>query len=257
MTWIRGTGIATLVFAGALSLVQPCVAARDESAVAALVGTHDAAVLTRALDLDRERIRMIDEEGCTLLHRAAEDGWLEGIRILVSRGAPLDAPSLLRFKPLHMAAAAGKTAAVDLLLALGAPATTDDGRGTTVLHVAAVQGRLDVCRMLLERGAVVNASNTGGETPLHWAVDDGHEPVVRALLEAGADPLARTADGRTPLDIARTKGYTALVDLLSDAERTAKRRPSGAAVPRPVPAVPEEPLYKEPATLPALIDLFQ
>jgi len=230
-----------------------CVLFGAESAVSDLISSHDSAALREALDQDGERIRMIDEEGCSLLHRAAEDGWLEGIRILVERGAKLDAQNILHFRPLHMAAAAGKTAAIDLLVSLGAPATTHDGRGTSALHIAAVRGKLEACRKLVELGAEVNAANTRGETPLHWAVDDGCEQVARYLLEAGADPTAQTSDGDTALDIAKSKGYPSIAGDLEIAEKKSvsvspsRRRPPAA----------DEPLYKEPASLPEHLEIFR
>jgi len=240
----------------------------NPSAIMELISSHDPAKLRQALDHDAERIRMVDDENCTLLHRAAEAGWLEGIRILVERGAKMDTQNILNFRPLHMAAAAGKTAAIDLLVSLGAPASTDDGRGTSALHTAAVRGKLETCRKLVELGAEINAANTRGETPLHWAVDDGCEQVARYLLEAGADPTAQTSDGNTALDIAKTKGYTAIARDLEIAEKKAihsgNRRDSdqtrsqnspGPALPRRAPPA-DEPLYKEPATLPEPLKIF-
>src|ERR1051326_8077568 len=69
--------------------------------------------------------------------------------------------------PLHYAAVCGDTLLAKLLLVKGADVNARDDNGATPLHVAAYNGQKDVAELLLAKRAQVNAVNNDRMTPLH------------------------------------------------------------------------------------------
>jgi uncharacterized protein len=108
------------------------------------------------------------------------------------------------FTPLHFAAFFGGADVTRLLLARGAEV---DAAGTgwmtgTALHSAASASQEESAVALLGAGADPNARQAQGWTPLHSAAANGLTDLVRALLAAGGDPVAANDDGKTPADVA-------------------------------------------------------
>lgn len=109
------------------------------------------------------------------------------------------------FTPLHLAIFGGQEAAVRLLLERGADVeavSTGSIARVAPLGTATFVGSTGLARVLLDAGADVNARAEGGFTALHSAAQSGDAELVRLLLERGADPEAATDDGRRPLDYA-------------------------------------------------------
>ena len=112
--------------------------------------------------------------------------------------------------PLMRAAKNGDVALMRLLVAAGADPNRSTRAGRTPLLFAIGPGRrkslaetLDAIAVCLNAGADVNARDDGGQTPLHAAVAQNQVPaVIRLLAERGAALDARDKQGRTPLDIA-------------------------------------------------------
>jgi len=128
------------------------------------------------------------------------------------------------YAPLHTAARLGRVNVVRLLLEKGANVDARNDWGVTPLHQAATEGRVGVVRLLLEKGADVDARASFGVTPLLFAASRGHVDVVRLLLEKGADVNAReVVFGHTPLDMARRGDHRDIVALLERRQRNATR----------------------------------
>ena len=148
-----------------------------------------AALLGRADKIDelvsgnRSLVSMFSGDGWTPLHLAAFFGQEEAARVLLKKGAPVNARSInsMANTPLH-AAAAGKNTAIALLL--------------------------------LEHGANANARQQGGFVPLHSAAQAGDIEMARALLAAGADVSARAGNHQQPIDLAMTKAQQSMVEFL-------------------------------------------
>lgn len=97
----------------------------------------------------------LSAEGFSALHRAAQKGHLEVVRLLLSK-----------------------------VRAGGVRPLGDEA--TTALHLAAANGHVEVVRLLLEVFDK-DLANKRGETPLHLAAREGQLEVMRLLLELGAD----------------------------------------------------------------------
>jgi cytohesin len=104
-----------------------------------------------------------------------------------------------------------------LLLERGAAVDAADSSGSTALGEAASKGHDDVVELLIAHGASVNVRNGDtGATPLHEAAVKGHVEVVQVLLRHGADPAATDKAGATPLDEALRYRQSKVVGLLMD-----------------------------------------
>jgi ankyrin repeat protein len=121
---------------------------------------------------------------------------------------------------MHAAAQYGRADVARVLLARGADVNARDEYGDAPLHLAARHGRVEVARLLVESGADVNARGQSRETPLHAAIKglfsreglEGRLQVARMLLAHGADVNARDGSGRTPLRYA--VGSTTPIDTM-------------------------------------------
>jgi ankyrin repeat protein len=148
----------------------------------ATVGDLDR--LRALLDEDPELVSARSVDDGTALHFAAFFTQPDAARLLIDRGADVEAVASTfgNVRPLHSAAAAANTDTVEALLAAGADP---------------------------------NARQNGGFTPLHSAAQNGDREAVEALLARGADPDAKTDEGKTAADFAREQGHESLVPLLA------------------------------------------
>ena len=120
-------------------------------------------------------------------------------------------------KSLHEAAVDGDIRQVKLLISKGADVNAKNKLGKTALHYASEKGHTDVARLLISQGAYVNATNSDGRKPLHYAAMRGDKQTLVLLLSKGADINAKDRDGRTPLFEAMTStsaGRKEVVELL-------------------------------------------
>lgn len=112
-----------------------------------------AALLSEGIELDS----LIEENGDTFLHRAAQAGDLTMVQFFLKHGCPLSLEQFdyLEHTPLIRAAEAGQTEAVDYLLWKEAnPNACNEARiGSTALIEAVRGGHVEIVKLLLEAGA--------------------------------------------------------------------------------------------------------
>ncbi|KAK6518749.1 hypothetical protein TWF506_005888 [Arthrobotrys conoides] len=148
------------------------------------------------------------------------------VRLLIAKGSR---PDLEYSKDqdgrslLSKAAEEGNRAIVELLIQNGADIEPKDSEGCTPFCWAAKEGHEEVVRFLLAQPGIdlevkVGARYYGdrGRTPLSYAAEAGHVGVVKLLLETGRvdlDPV-RPRAGRTPLSYAAKGGHVAVAQML-------------------------------------------
>eukprot|EP00435_Cladocopium_sp_Y103_P062025 s1576_g23.t1 len=178
--------------------------------------TGDSVALERLLQHPRDP-NVKDRCGLTPLHRAAWNGHVEPMRLLLEAGAQKDAPTTgnLAMSPLHLAARSGCLDAVRFLLEAGADNTPIADSGATPLLLAACDGHLDIVRLLVEFGADKEQADISATTPLWLAAQEGHGDIVRFLIDVGANKnQTALSDGSTPLHVAAAKGHLNIVRML-------------------------------------------
>ena len=155
-------------------------------AEAAAVG--DAARLRELLGADpataKERANSRSADGWPLLHLAAAFADRESVLTLLDAGATVDQVSQtpMRNQALHALLALSKDAEITrLLIERGADVNAAQTAGYRPLHQAAVAGREDLVRMLLNAGADKMARCDRGKTPAEYARERGHAAVAELL----------------------------------------------------------------------------
>ncbi|KAH0536550.1 hypothetical protein FGG08_006580 [Glutinoglossum americanum] len=155
-----------------------------------------------------------DGEGRTALQWAAWGGKSEVTRLLLEKGAKVDAKDDNGRAALFLAAEGGYGMDVQQLLEKGANPGMKDDNGNAPLLAAALRGHGAVVQQLLEGGADMEACNENGETALHRAVKANHAGVVQALLERGMNIDAKDNTGKPALHMAAYIGHGSMVQLL-------------------------------------------
>ena len=159
------------------------------------------------------------------LHKAATDGDIDIVKLLVAKGANTNAKNLYGQTPLHCAVVRGHKNIIKLLLAKGADINCRDNAGRTPLHYASGAGsyygiggdQMDIVQLLLDKGTDINVTDNQDWTPLHCATYAFRKATVELLVNSGADLNAEDRRGRTAFSLAR--GVPALYKGLSSERR--------------------------------------
>lgn len=142
-------------------------------------------LLSRGADVDA-----VNHRGGTPLVELFSTGITEDtiLLALLDEGADIDARDNAGLSALHHAVVLDPEAPqlVGLLLQNGADVNVRDGGDASALHKAAGKDNVRTVEMLVRQGADVNAEDEEGDTALEWAVLTGSKGVVKVLLENGA-----------------------------------------------------------------------
>jgi ankyrin repeat protein len=147
-------------------------------------------LLTRGTSPD-----IVDAEGATALMAATLFADARMVELLLKHGADPNRADASRATALMWAVP--DVEKVRLLVARGANVNARSDTERTPLLVAAAYPRtVDVLRLLLDRGADLRAQDRAGATALALAVRSADVEVVRFLVERGLDPDALTPGAR-------------------------------------------------------------
>jgi len=147
-----------------------------------------------------------NKRGMTQLFYFCEKGMTSSVvRMLELRSIDVEAEEEeCGWTCLMITAHNGHLAICRLLLDKGAQVEARNIHGSTPLHYAASRGHVEIVRLLCDRGADVEARSTRGWRPLHSATYHGHISVVKELIEErNAEINARDNDGWTALSLAK------------------------------------------------------
>jgi ankyrin repeat protein len=244
----KSVAVIALAASAQLAAVPVCA---QEAHVAARAG--DLATLEALLSQDPDVVNAVDENGRTPLHMAAATGQEEAVRLLLQRGADVNAADAAGMSAVDFAFFAerasgtarltrllvsegaefdanatlfGRARRLDLVISPGNMEMTrflvEQGADVNALAYvyaplenAAARGHLEIAEFLLANGADVNLRGNDGNPPLRWAVERGHAEVVNLLLEHGADVDVREERyGRDLLHLAALNGHLDIVRAL-------------------------------------------
>ncbi|MDX2198413.1 MAG: ankyrin repeat domain-containing protein [Phycisphaerae bacterium] len=170
--------------------------------------------------LDAQPEIVTDRNGTneTPLHWLAIESEIEGVKLLLARGADPNTCDGFDHTPLMDVCTLGNAELAKLLMQHGAaPNCRDAAEDLTPLHHAARSAKpaADVIDVLLDGGAEIDPKNDGlGETPLYWAVISGNRVTAARLIERGADLARRDWNGASLLHLAVQFGQLDVLDLL-------------------------------------------
>lgn len=141
----------------------------------------------------------------TPLHLAVERGFGDICLLLINGGADVNAGSMSRFTPLHYAIVRKRSKICELLLKKGAHIHPD-----LFLEVADYYDDTKICELFIKHGFDIHAN----KTCLHEAALWGKLNVLNLLLDKGIDVNVRDNSGKTPLHKAATNSFESCKLLL-------------------------------------------
>jgi predicted nucleic acid-binding Zn-ribbon protein len=112
---------------------------------------------------------------------AAYRGEANTLRVMLSRGASINAMGAYGQYPLHYAVAGASIQCVALLLEHSASVNVQDAKGDTPLHIAARSGDIELIRILCRHRGDRSARNYAGKTPRAIARRYGDDLAVQEL----------------------------------------------------------------------------
>ena len=208
-----------------LTLCTGLAAQNTGPAVKALVAAAargDLAQVRRLLDAGAH----LESRGDTQYSRnvtpvlaATQGKHVEVVRLLIARGANVNAQDEQQDSAFLLASASGYTDIVRATLAAGADLASTNRYGGTALIPACHHGHVETVRLLLGTAIAVDHVNKLGWTALLEAVilgDGGpaHSEIVRLLLAAKASVNLPDGQGVTPLQHALARQQTRVAELL-------------------------------------------
>ncbi len=200
--------------------------------------------MLRQIPQVEQKLRLVSERdkfGMTLLHRAAESGNVESIKVILALDpnpeywfrSIVHVKDTLGGNALHCAAQSGNARAMDLILALyPSPeqrlhaVSTMNVMGETVLCRAARSGNIECVDTVLalypesERLQALRLQETGRATVLHHVAGSSNAACVQAIIDRYPESeryqavSTPTKLGWTPLHFAARSGHLACVETL-------------------------------------------
>lgn len=152
-----------------------------------------------------------DHDGRTRLHHSVIKGSAQEVEDLLSLGAATDIQDSQRDQPLHYAASRALEGILRLLLKRGANINAKGRAGMTPLHMSLRFPK--IFKALLQMDPAISAQDDQGDTPLHLALSSTltDRPLkgstVEKLILSGGDVNVRNRAGITPFHMVLEKEW--------------------------------------------------
>jgi ankyrin repeat protein len=189
--------------------------------VVAIIGESEGVSVLREIAADVDKMlecafaRTSDEADVKALHRAAFEGYLFSVQLLLDKGAKIDSQGTSDGNALYWASFRGHEHVVKLLLHHGADINASSEYGySNSLQAASSQGHKDVVQILIDHGANICALGGNCGNALLAASSHGHHEIVQLLLDRGSDVEMRGGLHGTPLHAASHAGKQKVVECL-------------------------------------------
>ncbi|KAJ8948532.1 hypothetical protein NQ318_000072 [Aromia moschata] len=189
--------------------------ARDEDGCSPLhyaICSDDDGLAVLAYLLETHDANLVDRSGNAALHKAVQMGYLNVIKLLVSRGADVNLKNTRGRTAFHEATWRSRLDIFQYLIEKGAEINVKDAAGRTALHNEGLY--LELAEFLVDHGVDVNEADNRGRTPLHIAAACGDVELFKYLEQNGADAQARDVSGSSPLHYATYNGNLEIVGYI-------------------------------------------
>ena len=132
---------------------------------------------------------LVGKELDKVIYKVVKDGNVSGTRELLDTYDGVTERDIYYdgSKALHVATLNGHVDVAKLLIQKGADVNAVDKYYRTSLHRAALKAYVDIAKLLIQNGADVNAMGNANRTSLHAAAGNGHIDVAKLLIQNGAD----------------------------------------------------------------------
>ena len=170
-----------------------------------------------------------DEDGCTGLILAAENGHVEVAKLLLQhklgeRGINIvdwkDEKEATHQTALHVACEHGYQDVLKVLVHGGANTGSHDYNGTTPLMLAVIRKDMGMAKMMLSLGkADIEVVDNMGRTALHHCAAKGTLESAKLMMAVGASSRVKDKNGQTPGDYAKTTGRKRVYQFLAGCRR--------------------------------------
>lgn len=134
-------------------------------------------------------VNFVNRSGEQALQLAAWKGQLEAVKWLLAHGAAISRRGK-EWSALHYAVFAGHEEVARLLMDRGADINAQAPNGSTVLMMAAREGQEKIAQQLIEAGADTGRRNDDGETALTWAMRHNNLRIAKMVATPEAFALA-------------------------------------------------------------------
>ncbi|MEE6463732.1 hypothetical protein FKM82_006038 [Ascaphus truei] len=152
-----------------------------------------------------EHINYTDNDRCSPLHVAVQNGGLEIVKTCIAYGAKIDLKQNDNATSLHFAATQGATEIVKFMISsyTGEKRIIDllDGNNETPLHKSTLFDHVDLAEYLISMGANIDSLDTESRTPLLLATSCSAWKTVHLLIAKGADVNLTDYHGRNFLHL--------------------------------------------------------
>ena len=188
----------------------------DNFIMSASLGTGDCDTVRWLIEQGLD-VNNCDKEGFTAIHKAAQKGKLDVLKLLHTSGGNIHAQIEDGCNTIMLASiGTGDCNTVRWLTEQGVDVNHSNKKGYTAVHDAAQKGNLDVLKLLTTKGADIHAESKDGDKAIISAsLGAGDCDTVRWLIQQGVDVNHSNKEGFTAVHNAAQEGNLDLLKLLS------------------------------------------
>ncbi|MDF7801034.1 ankyrin repeat domain-containing protein [Pontiellaceae bacterium B1224] len=207
-------GVAVVVLLGGIGTASVYVYRYSDQARSEfdLLRTGHFQSLEERIDLQPLVLEKKNADGQTLLQCAYRDDNLQGVSLLIKKGAEVVGLDPLGLDPVI--ASLENPPMLGALLDSGLNPDIADEDGVPAIHYAVLQESSEPMLVLLNAGAKVDARDRLSRTPLMRAVENDALPMVGILVEQGASMNAFDQRGDTALHLAARRWNPEMIRVL-------------------------------------------
>ena len=160
----------------------------------------------------------LSNNGWQAIHQAIFKGNIQKIETLLNEDT-IEATTKAGLTPLHMAIKKRDLKLVKLLIQKGADVDAQDKKGFSVLYYAVIQNQLKIAKILLDNDADPNLTNNIGNAPIHNIAYNNRFLMLELFMNYETDFTLKNAYGMLPSDFAQKNNHSTIMKALKPLEK--------------------------------------